>query len=134
MFGGLLGHQVFLRDVNLLDFGVARQLDDLHPVAQRLRNWIHPVGRGDEQNLREIERHVEIVVAERAVLLRVQHLHQRRRRIAAEIASEFIHFVEHEDRIVRLRAAQALNDLARQRADVRPAMAANLGFVVHAAE
>ena len=36
--------------------------------------------------------------------------------------------------IVRACAAQVLNDPPRQGADVRPAMAAKLGFVVHAAK
>ena len=54
----------------------------------------------------KIERHVEIVIAERVVLLRIEHFHQRRRRIAAEIAAELVHFVQHHDRILRLGALQ----------------------------
>ena len=134
VFGGLLRDQVLVGDVDLLDFGITRQLDDLHAVAQRLGNRIDPVGRGDEQNLRKIERHVEIVIAESRVLLRIENLHQRRRRIAAEIAAELIHFVEHEHRIVGFGSAQSLNDLARQRADIGAAVAADFGFVMHAAE
>ena len=88
----------------------------------------------DEQHLRKIERHVEVVVAEGRVLLRIENFQQRRRRIAAEITSELVHLVEHEDRIERFRPADALNDLPGQRADVRAAMAANLGLVVHAAQ
>ena len=37
VFGGLLRDQVLVGDVDLLDLGVAGQLDDLHAVAQRLR-------------------------------------------------------------------------------------------------
>ena len=72
--------QVLERDVYLFFFGVALQLDDLHAVAQRLGNRIEQVRRGDEQHLRQIERHVEVVVAEAEVLLRIERFQQRRRR------------------------------------------------------
>ena len=95
---------------------------------------IEHVRRADEQHLRQIERHVEIVVAERVVLLRVQRLEQRRGRVAAEVAAQLVDLVEHDHRVVGFGAANALDDLARQRADVGAAMAANLGLVVHAAQ
>ena len=56
----------------------------------------------------KIECHIEIVVAERLVLLRIQYFEQRRRRIAAEIASEFIYFVEQQHRILCARRAALL--------------------------
>ena len=123
-----------MRDVQFFFAGIAGKFDDLHAVAQRLRDGIHPVGRGDEQHFRQIKRHVKIMVAERVILLRVEHFHQRRRRIATEIASQFIDFIQHHHRIVGFRALQSLNHLAGQRADVRPAVTANLGFIVHAAQ
>ena len=134
VLGRLLGHQVLGGDMDLFQFRVAGKFDHFHPVAQRLGNRIHPVRRGDEQNLREIERRIEIVVPERGVLLRIEHFHQCRRRIAAEIAAEFIHLVQHEDGVVGFGAAQSLHDLPGQSADVRAPVAANLGFVVHSAE
>ena len=78
--------------------------------------------------------HIQIVVAEGGVLLGIQRFEQRRSRIAAEVASDLVDFVEHEDRIVGFGAANALNDLSRQRADVSAPVTANLGFVVHAAQ
>src|SRR5258706_554703 len=51
VFRGLLGDQVFVGNVDLLFARVSRQFDDLHAVAQRLRNWIHPVRRGDKITL-----------------------------------------------------------------------------------
>ena len=70
----LFRDQVVLRDVDLFFEGVARQLDDLHTVAQGRRDGVELVGRGDEHDLREIVGHVEIVVGEGVVLFRVQHL------------------------------------------------------------
>ncbi len=128
------GIRYLIGDVHLLDFRIARELDDFHTIAQRFGNRVQPIRRGHEEHLRKIERHVEVVIPERVVLLGIENLHQCRRRIAAEIASELIHFVQHEHRIVGLGAAQTLNDLPGQCADIGPAMAADLRFVVHAAQ
>src|SRR3954466_15178566 len=70
-----------------------------------------------------------------AVLLGIQHLKQGARRIAMEAAlSELVDLVEHQHRVLRLRAAQRLDHVARQRADVGTPVPADLGLVVHAAE
>ena len=74
------------------------------------------------------------MIAERRVLLRVQNFHQRRGRIAAEVASQLVDFVQHHDRIVALGTLQALNNLARQSADVGATMSADFRFVVHTAQ
>src|SRR6516225_9221717 len=134
VFGGLLRDQVLARNVDLLFAGVARKFNDLHAVAQRLRDRIHPVGRGDESNLRKIERHIEIMIAEGRVLLRVKYLHQCGGGITAKITAQFVDFVEHADRVVALRTADTLNDLSGQSADVGAAVTANFRFIVHAAK
>ena len=78
--------------------------------------------------------HVQVVIAERVVLLGIEHFEQRRRRVAAEVGAELVDLVEDEDRVLRLGAAQPLDDLPGQRADVGAAMAADLRLVAHAAE
>ena len=83
----LARHQVALGDLQLLLLGVAGQLDDLHAVAQRPGNRVEHVGGADEHHLRQVERHGEVVVAERRVLLGVEHFEQRRRRVAVEAAA-----------------------------------------------
>ena len=65
MFGGLLGDQVFAGNVDLLFAGVTGEFDDLHAVAQGFWDGIHPVCGGDERDLRQIERHIEVMIAER---------------------------------------------------------------------
>jgi hypothetical protein len=72
--------------------------------------------------------------SEGVVLLRIENLQQRRRGVAAEVRAELVDLVQDEHRVLRLGAAQALDDLAGQRADVGPAMAADLGLVAHPAE
>ena len=129
----LLRHEIAARDVELLVFGVARQPNDFHAVEQRRRN-VQAVRRADEHDFRQIEVDLEVVIVERRVLLGVEHLEQRRRRIAAEIHRHLVDLVEQEQRIAHFHLAQVLHDLAGHRADVGAAMAANLGFVAHAAE
>jgi len=74
------------------------------------------------------------VIAKCDVLLRIENLQQRRRRISPEIRAQFVDFVEHENRIARAGPANVLDDLSRQCADVRATMPAYLGFIAHTAE
>src|SRR5438270_3152899 len=134
VFFDLPRDQVAEGDVNLFVFGVALQLDDLHAVAQRLGDGVEHVRGSDEHYLREIERNVEIVIAEGRVLLGIESFEQSRRRVAAEVATELVDFVEHEDGIVGLGAADALYDLSGQSADVSATMTADLGFIVQPTE
>ena len=127
-------HQVAPGDLQLLAVGVAGEADDLHAVAQRPRNGVEHVRRGDEHHAGQVERHAQIVVAERVVLLGVEHFEQRGRRIAVDAAAELVDLVEHHHAVARARLADRLDDVARQRTDIGAPVAADLGFVVHAAE
>ena len=95
----LFRQQVTLRDVDLLVLGIARETDDLHAIEQRRRD-VHAVSGADEHDLGQIEIDLEIMVVERAVLLGIEDLEQRRRRIAAEIHGHLVDFIEQEQRIV----------------------------------
>jgi hypothetical protein len=74
------------------------------------------------------------VIVEGVVLLGIEHLEQRRRRVTAKIGAHLVDLVEQEQRIVGGPLLEALHDLAGQRADVRAAVAADLGLVAHAAQ
>jgi hypothetical protein len=76
---------------------------------------------------------VEIVILERVVLFRIEHLEQRRTRVATEVRAELVDFVEQQHGISPRRLLHHLNDLTGQRADVCATMTANLSFVAHAA-
>ena len=108
--GDLLRHQVALGDDQLLLLAVAGEAQRLHAVAQRRRDRLGQVRRGDEHDLRQIEGHAQVVVAEGVVLLGVQHLEQRRRRIAAEVGAQLVDLVEQEDRVVGAGLLQPLDD------------------------
>ena len=55
----------------------------------------------DEHHVRQVIVQVEVVIVERAVLLRVEHLEQRRRRISAEIRRHLVDLVEQDHGVVR---------------------------------
>ena len=62
---------------------------------------VEHVGGGDEHHAREIEGHAEIIVAEGRVLLGIEHLEHRGRRIALNAASHLVDLVEHHHAIAR---------------------------------
>jgi len=51
VFLNLPRNQILKRNVDLLFFGVALKFDDLHAIAQRLRDGIEHVCRGNEEHL-----------------------------------------------------------------------------------
>ncbi len=126
--------QVDLRDLELLGLGVAGERHDLHAVEERARDVLDEVRRRDEEDLREVERHAEVVVGEGIVLRRVEDLEQRRRRIALVGDPELVDLVEEKDGILGARLLHALKDPPRHGADVGPAVSADVGLVARAAE
>ena len=122
------------RDRDLLVLGVAVEPDDLHAVEQRAGDRLGHVRGRDEQDLGQVEVDLEVVVAERVVLRRVEHLEQRARRVAAPVGADLVDLVEHHHRVLRAGLLQGAHDAARQRADVGAAVTADLGLVVDAAE
>ena len=54
------------------------------------------VGGGDEEHAREVDRDLEVVVAEGVVLRRVEDLEQRRRGIALDADRDLVDLVEHQ--------------------------------------
>ncbi len=93
-----LGTRYWLRDGDLLVLGVAGQADHFHAVEQRRRN-VERVRGGDEHHVGQVVLDLDVVIDERVVLLRIEHLEQRRRRIAAEVHAHLVDFVEQEQRI-----------------------------------
>ena len=130
----LLRHEEALGNPHSLQLRVAGELDDLHPVAKRRRDRVEHVRRGDEQHLGQVERHLQVVVLEAVVLLRVEDLEQRRRRVAAEVHADLVDLVEHEHRVRAAGGLDVLDHAAGKRADVRAPMAADLRLVVDAAQ
>ena len=68
----LLGDEVTFGNFVFLFTQVAAQVDDFHTVAQGRMNGREVVGRGDEENLREVVVQLDEVVVEGVVLLGVK--------------------------------------------------------------
>ena len=126
--------QVALRDRDLLVGRIPVETDHFHAVEERAGNRLGHVPGRDEEHLREVELDVEVVIAERVVLRRVEHLEQRRRRVATPVRADLVDLVEHDHRVHGPGIAQGADEPARKRADVGAAMSADLGLVADAAE
>ena len=74
------------------------------------------------------------MVAERRVLLGVEHLEHRARRVAAEVGAHLVDLVDQEHGVPGLGVAQRADDRAGHRADVRAPVAADLRLVADAAD
>src|SRR5205814_8877913 len=105
--------------------------DQLHPIKQRSRNSADVVRGRDEDDLRKIERHVEVAIDKSVVLARIE---QGACRVAAKVGADLIDLIEHHDRIARAGTTQLLNDASRHRTDVGAAVAPNLRFIANTAE
>src|SRR5690606_8613305 len=128
-------YQIALRNLHFFGFCIAQKLDDLHAVAQGAGNGVQHVGGGDEQHLGQVKGHGQVVVAKGRVLFRVEHFEQGGGRVAMHAASaQLVDFVEHQDAIAGAGLVHGLDDVAGQGADVGGAVAADLGFVVYAAQ
>src|SRR5438093_1974635 len=130
----LAGNEVPLGDLELLALGVAGEVDGLQPIEQRSGDALQEVRGRNEQDLGEVERDPQVVISERVVLRRVQHLQQRRGRISLEGNAQLVDFVEEEDRVLGARLLHPLEDAAGHRPDIGAPVAANVGLVPGAAE
>ena len=123
-----------LRDLQLFQRRIAVELNHLHAVQQRLRNRVRRVRRADEQDIRQIVRHVHVMIREGAVLLRVQHLQKGAGRTSVEGCGKLVHLVQHHHRVGDAAFVDAVHDAARHGADVGAPVSADIRLVVHAAE
>ena len=94
----LLGDQVALGDLDLLVLRVTGETDDLHAVQQGRRD-VQRVRRGHEHHVGQVVVDLQVMVVEGVVLLGVEHLQQRRRRITAEIGTHLVDLVQKEERV-----------------------------------
>jgi hypothetical protein len=62
VLGELLRKEEASCDVQLFIVRVARQLDDLTAIEEWWRDAVERIGRTDEQNLRKIDRNVDVMI------------------------------------------------------------------------
>jgi hypothetical protein len=130
----LLGNEIPLCDAQLLVLRVAGERDHVHAIEQSAGDRVGCVCRADEEDLREIEGQVEVVIAERLVLLGVENLEHRGCRIAADVGAHLVDLVDEQHRIQRLGVAERADHRAGHRTDVRAPVPADLGLVADAAD
>ena len=130
----LLRHQITLGDLHLLLGKVAGDVDQLHPIKKRRLDRGDVVGRGDEQDVRQVVVNVQIVVMERRILLRVKYFQKSRRRVALVVVAHLVDLVKDDDGIGCPGLVDAVQNTSRESADVGFPMATELRLVVHAAE
>ena len=120
--------------MQFLLFGIAREFQDLHTVAQGRRNCLQGIGCGDKHHPGQVKSEIQVVITEVIVLLRVKHFQQGRGGIAAPVCADLINLVQHDHRVIGLHAAQRLYDASRHGADIGAAVTANLGLIANAAK
>ena len=84
------------------------------------------VRRRHEHHVGEVVIDLQVMVVEGRVLLRVENLEQGRRQVATEIHAHLVDLIQQDERVGRLGLAHRLDDLAGHRADIGPAVTADL--------
>ena len=87
-----LGTRYFFAISSFSSFRVASEFDQFHTIEQGSRDGGDAVGRREEENLREIEGNVDVVIVESFVLFRIECFKQCRSRITAEIRADLVDF------------------------------------------
>ena len=105
---------MLMSDMKLVNLRVGRQLDDFQSVSERSGNVFEIVRGGDEHDLGQIIRFLQIMIGEDAVLFRIKHFQQRIARIALVIRTHLIDFIDQEDRIDDACLLHALDDTSGQ--------------------
>ena len=141
LFGGetmsfeLAGNEIGFGDAELIGLGVAGDFDHFHAVAEGAGDCVHGVGGGDEEDAREVERDIEIMIGKGVVLSGIENFeHGACLRGRRGNRAHFVDFVEHHDGIFGAGLAELGDDSAGHGTDVGAAMAADVGFIADAAE
>mmetsp|Transcript_105620 Transcript_105620/g.305638 ORF Transcript_105620/g.305638 Transcript_105620/m.305638 type:complete len:439 (-) Transcript_105620:898-2214(-) len=131
---GSLRYQVLIGDGNLLLVHVAGNSNDLHSIEKWPGDRVRGVRGAHEEHPRKVHWHVQVVVPESAVLLRVKNLQEGRRRVSAVVPPELVDLVDEHHRVRGLQNLQGLDELAGHGADVGTSVPSELGNIVHASD
>ena len=128
-------HKVALGNLYLLLGDVAAHLDDFHTVEQRTRNGSDVVGCCNEEHFRQVVVHIQIIIVERVVLFGVQHLQQRRCRVAVDgVLRHLVNLVQDKHGVRRTRLLNTLDYSSGHGSDIGATVSANLSLIVQAAQ
>ena len=128
-------HEVSLANFHFLLGDISGHLYDLHAVEQGCWQGAEVVGGGYEEHLRQVVVHIEEIVVEGVVLLRVEHLEQGRRGVSVDgVLRHLVDLVEDKHGVRRSRLLYALDDASGHGSHVGASVSANLALVVQASE
>ena len=121
---------------NLVFFncGITGEGNDFHAVKKRLRNSVCCIGGTYEQHIGQIIGHIHVMIGERVVLLRVEHLEKRAGGVSAVVFRKLIYFVQHHDRIGHSASFHAFHNSAGHSPDISSAVAADFCFIPDATQ
>ena len=135
VFLHLLWNEMPLGDFIFLLTQITTQVDDLHTVAQGGMNRRKVVGRGDEEDFREVVVQLDEIVVEGIILLRVKDFQKRSLRVAADVVATYlVDFVQDKNGISRLHLTQILDNSARHSTDISLSMTTQFRLIAHAAQ
>ena len=87
-------------NLDLLFHDVTTHLDQLHSVEQGVRDRAETVSRSDEKDLTQVVIHIQVIIVEGLVLLRVEHFEQGRHGVTVVSGlCHFVYLVEDKDRV-----------------------------------
>ena len=125
---------MFFCDLQLFLFCIAGQLNDLHTVQQGPGNGVSGICRGDEHHVRQVKGQFQVVIPEGAVLLRIQHLQESRRRVAPVVVSHLVDLVQQQHWIGAPRLVDSGNDAPRHSSHISFAVSSDICLVPDAAQ
>src|SRR5699024_4659074 len=120
--------------MKLLILSVTADLDHFHAVEKRTGNRLKGICRSDEHDLREIQRHFQVVVPEPAVLLAVQHFQKRGESIPFIVCAYFIDLIQQHNRIFHTSRTKSVRDAARHCAYICLPVSSDLSLISYAAQ
>ena len=126
----LARHQEASRDLELLVLAVARHLDHLEALLERVRQQLEIVRAQDQHGVREVERQPEVAIDEPGAGLTIQQLEQQLHHREAALAQQAVDAVDHEHWVAHAALAQRAQDLARlggRRAALDPGQLVGIG-------
>ena len=113
-------------DSLLFVLGVSVKLYYFHAVKKRSCNGIERICRGNEETVGKVYRQFDEVIAERLVLLRIEHLEQRGCRIPLHRRTHFVYLVQKNYGIAHSRLSERGYYPSRHGAYVGFAMSADI--------
>jgi len=95
----LFGNQMATGNLYLFLGDITAYFNQLHAVEQRSGNRIQIIGGSNEHYFRQIIIHIQEVVVERSILLRVEYFEQSGRGVSLTVGAHLVYLIQYKYRI-----------------------------------